>query len=95
MLNITVKELFDYVSLGHDIDDFPLDIFPICINGKLYGDSNQIKDLLNESSNGGLYQSSTKNASMEVSTKENEDSYVPNKLITCEDLLKDLNINNE
>lgn len=95
MLNITVKELFDYVSLGHDIDDFPLDVFPISINGKLYGDSNQIKDLLNKMSNGGLYQSSTENASMEVSTKENEDSYGPNKLITCEDLLKDININNE
>ena len=95
MLNTTVKELFDYVSLGRDIDDFPRDIFPICINGKLYDDSNQIKDLLNKLSNGGLYKSSTENASMEVSTKENEDSYTHNKLITCEDLLKDLNINNE
>lgn len=95
MLNIKVKELFDYVSLGRDIDDFPREIFPIRINGKLYDDSNQIKDLLNKLSNGGLYQSSTENASMEVSTKENEDSYTPNKLITCEDLLKDLNINNE
>lgn len=45
MLNITVKELFDYVSLGHDINDFPLDIFPISINGKLYGDSNQINNM--------------------------------------------------
>lgn len=95
MLNIKEKELFDYVSLGGDIDDFPRDIFPICIDGKLYDDSNQIKDLLNKLSNGGLYQSSTENASMEVSTKENEDSYTPNKLITCEDLQKDLNINNE
>ena len=95
MLNIKVKELFDYVSLGRDIDDFPREIFPIRINGKLYDDSNQIKDLLNKLSKGGLYQSSTENASMEVSTKENEDSYTPNKLITCEDLLKDLNINNE
>ena len=94
MLNTTVKELFDYVSLGRDIDDFPREIFPIRINGKLYDDSNQIKDLLNKLSNGGLYQSSTENASMEVSTKENEDSYTPNKLMTCEDLLKDLNINN-
>ena len=95
MLNIKVKELFDYVSLGRDIDDFPREIFPIRINGKLYDDSNQIKDLLNKLSKGGLYQSSTENASMEVSTKENEDSYTPNKLITCENLLKDLNINNE
>ena len=95
MLNIKVKELFDYVSLGRDIDDFPRENFPIRINGKLYDDSNQIKDLLNKLSNGGLYQSSTENASMEVSTKENEDSYTPNKLITCEDLQKDLNINNE
>lgn len=93
MLEITEEDFFDYISLGHDIDDLPIEILPICIGGKVYDELNQIKNLLNQLSCGGFNQSSTEKASTVVlASQEEHDCH--NEIITCEDLLKIINLSN-
>ena len=88
MINkMTQTQFEDYVNLGQDIDELFIDNAVVSIDGTMYETPEQLKDVLNELSNGGLYCSTGDNKTNTDGDDIHETKPTIDGLITCEDVL--------